>query len=85
MDLTKLCQPVNPNCNDYDKIRGDCLTCYSGFGLIEGTCLPGLVISSMDPNCNKLENNICVKCSFGYYFGSDGKCLKADVNCKTFD
>ena len=58
-DPQNICQPVNPNCNTYDLISGDCLTCYSGFGLIEGTCLPGLVTIVSDPNCHTFVNNIC--------------------------
>lgn len=53
-DANNICQPVNPNCNTYDVITGDCLSCYAGWGLLEGTCLPGLTdTASLDPNCNK--------------------------------
>jgi hypothetical protein len=41
-DQNNICQPVNPNCRTYDEMNGDCLSCYPGFGLLEGTCLPGI-------------------------------------------
>lgn len=71
MDSTNICQPVNTNCNTYDQISGDCLSCYPGWGLIEGTCLPGLVTPVSDPNCHTFVNNTCTQCSYGYYFNSN--------------
>ena len=41
-DQDNICQPVNPNCRTYDEMNGGCLSCYPGFGLLEGTCLPGI-------------------------------------------
>ena len=85
LDSEAICQPVNPNCNTYDPANGACLTCYPGFGLIEDTCLPGIVTSSFDPNCNTFANGTCEKCSVGFYQGAGGRCTAADTSCKTFD
>ena len=53
-DPKSICQPVSPSCNGYNPENGNCTTCYSGFALIEGACLPEFLISSsFDPYCNK--------------------------------
>lgn len=85
LDSNNICQPVNPNCNTYNTTNGACLSCYPGFGLIEDTCLPGLVSSSFDPNCNTFKGDSCIKCSLKYYLNSNGKCKAVDPSCKTFD
>ena len=83
-DSNGICQPVNPNCNTYSQANADCLTCYSGYGLKEGTCLPG-ISSVYDQNCNTFQGSICVKCSSGYYLGPKGQCTQANSLCLTFD
>ena len=84
MDADKICQPVNPNCNTYNDKNGACLTCYPGFGLLENTCLPGIVTQSVDQNCNKFEGTTCLKCSFGYYLSiTTKKCTILNPLCRT--
>lgn len=39
-DKEGICQPVNPNCRDYNPTNGACTSCYDGFSIIEDTCLP---------------------------------------------
>ena len=85
LDSNNICQPVNPNCNTYDSKTGGCLSCYPGFGLLEDTCLPGIVTSSFDPNCNQFKGDQCAKCSNRYYLASTGKCKPVDPSCNTFD
>lgn len=85
MDKSGICQPVNSNCNDYNQITGGCITCYSGFTIVEDTCLPSALFPSQtvfDPFCNQFEGSVCVKCAFGYYFDSNGKCKQSDPNCR---
>ena len=54
MDEEGICQPVNINCNGYNRDNGACLSCYSGFVLIEDTCLPEVLFpaAQFDPFCN---------------------------------
>jgi hypothetical protein len=85
LDSARICQPVNPNCNDYNKTTGACITCYPGFGLIEDTCLPGIVANTFDVNCNEFKGNECVKCSSGFFKGVDGKCKRVDPSCRTYN
>lgn len=85
LDAGKICQPVNPNCDTYDTVTGGCLSCYPGFGLIENTCLPGIVSSSFDPNCNTFNGSLCAKCSNGFFLNAQGKCQGVDPTCKTFN
>jgi hypothetical protein len=85
LDSGNICQPVNPNCNTYNTTTGGCLTCYPGFGLIEDTCLPGIVSGNFDPNCNTFNGNTCAKCSSGFFLNPSGKCQTVSPSCKTFD
>jgi hypothetical protein len=85
LDSGNICQPVNPNCNTYDLVTGGCLSCYPGFGLIEDTCLPGIVSNSFDPNCNTFNGSLCAKCSSGFFLNTAGKCQGVDPTCKSFD
>lgn len=85
LDSQNICQPVNPNCNTYNDKTGGCLTCYPGFGLIEDTCLPGIVTNAFDPNCNSFKGNDCIKCSKGYFLNSNAKCQAVNPACKTYD
>lgn len=85
LDAGNICQPVNPNCNTYNTTTGGCLSCYPGFGLIEDTCLPGIVSNNFDPNCNTFNGDLCAKCSTGYFLSSSGKCQGVDPSCKSFD
>ena len=86
LDSNAICQPVNPNCKDYNKNTGACTSCYPGFGLLEDTCLPGFGgANNFDPNCNKFEGDICVKCSVRYFLGQDGKCKNVDPSCRDYD
>lgn len=83
LDSKAICQPVNPNCKTYDPLTGACLSCYPGFGIIETTCLPGIVSNQFDPNCNQFNGSTCLKCSSGYYLASSGICSAVDPSCKT--
>ena len=85
LDSQQICQPVNPNCNTYNDKTGGCLSCYPGFGLIEDTCLPGIVTNAFDPNCNSFKGNDCIKCSKGYFLNSNAKCQAVNPACKTYD
>lgn len=85
LDAQAICQPVNPNCKTYDHTTGACLSCYPGFGIIETTCLPGVVSNQFDPNCNQFNGSLCVKCSSGFFLASSGVCSAVDPTCRTYN
>jgi hypothetical protein len=85
LDIDYICQPVNPQCLTYDSSNGACLSCYPGFGVLEGTCLPGLVTKTFDSNCNTFNGSICIKCSSGYFINQKGICQAVSPSCKTFN
>jgi hypothetical protein len=85
LDVGGICQPVNSNCNAYDPATGACRSCYDGWGLIENTCLPGVVTQSFDPNCNTFRDNVCIKCSKGFFLSLEGKCTQVSPSCATYN
>lgn len=52
VNSTGSCQAVNPLCRTYNFSTGDCLSCYQGYSLLNGTCK----ISSNDPNCKTINS-----------------------------
>lgn len=85
LDINAICQPVNPNCNTYNNKTGACLSCYPGFGIIEDTCLPGIITSNFDPNCNTFSGSDCAVCSKNYYLSTSGRCQAVNPSCNTFN
>ena len=79
-----LCAEVNPLCRTYEPVNGQCLTCFSGFALSLGGCIESRE-NVTDSNCKEWNGSRCIACSFGAYFGPEGKCLLADPLCRTFD
>ena len=83
-DQDNKCNKVNPDCATFNDKNGECKSCYSSFALSEGKCIREAV-KPIDVNCNQFDaNNICVKCSSGYFFDT-GSCIKIDDSCKDFD
>lgn len=77
-----VCTQVNAQCKAYDSNTGICLNCYLGYSLSNGICLN--TTNSQDPNCASFVNQLCVKCSKGFYFGSNGQCTASNPLCLTF-
>ena len=75
------CLPVNPLCQGYSEINGQCTSCYPGYSVDGGKCIVG---GSIEPNCQTFSGNFCVACFSGYY-PSEGKCKQVNPLCKTFD
>ena len=51
----------------------------------KGKCEIDTSYTVSDPFCAEFQNDMCKKCSSGYYFEKDGKCTAADPLCVTFD
>lgn len=79
---TGACKQVNPLCNEYDA-SGNCLTCWPGYALSNGTC--AVKVMPTPPNCNKIDNNgVCVLCSSDAYMDANKNCIQKDTNCKSY-
>jgi hypothetical protein len=76
------CKATDPLCKAYDS-QGLCLSCYNGFTLSNKSCV--IIIETLDPYCYELNGSICVKCSRGYRFDSQGKCISLDTRCERYD
>jgi hypothetical protein len=46
--------------------------------------LPKAVIFAQIPNCSQQNQNVCVKCQFGYFLNG-GKCYEVPLECNKFN
>ena len=74
------CQAVPHSCSRYNRQTGECLSCYTGYYLFQGTC------KQRDPLCSSTDpvTKLCNKCYNGYILYND-KCfyrgnLKTSIN-----
>jgi hypothetical protein len=82
----KVCIPVNDHCKTHAD-NGDCTTCYKGFDLQNGQCLYSAANTAApsDIGCATWDwnNQVCLKCSEGWVFNADKKCVAVSDQCKT--
>ncbi|XP_031505768.1 uncharacterized protein LOC116268101 [Nymphaea colorata] len=61
------CFPLNTQCKTANIIGGDCLSCYSGYIVIDGAC----VLLSQQPSCLQYDfQSNCVRCAQRYFLQS---------------
>ena len=90
-DQSGVCMAVDDLCQTWSEENGECLTCYKGYTLNEGSC--GANGNGTSGNgsaqndlCNQFDDTgVCVKCAFRAYFGDNGICLEVNPQCKTWD
>jgi hypothetical protein len=80
-----LCTPINSLCKTYNTTTGNCLSCYPGYYLLNGSCLVG-PRPTTDANC-KLWNDSgkCLQCYSGYFLSANTTCMVSNPLCKTLD
>ena len=80
------CKIIPPTCAKYDTIKEVCQSCYSGYQLNDkSVCVRAEEGNVADAGCNTFKDGVCTKCSFGYYFNQDKKCVQIPVSCARFD
>lgn len=81
------CTPVSDNCNSWDPLNGNCLTCYQGFALNNGVCelAPGVKPSDLGCRLWDWANQVCLSCSTNWVFNQNGVCVPVSDQCRTFD
>ena len=72
---------MNPLCKTSNLTDGSCLTCFSGYSIINGVC----VFSFSDPNCRQFNSTNCLVCSLGFFLDTKGKCRQVSPLCKIFN
>lgn len=70
------CNAIPSTCANFDIAQRKCLGCYSGYTLDKNMACVKATPASVDPGCNEFENGVCIKCSFGFYFDSNKKCVQ---------
>ena len=87
-DSNGICQSVSAQCSTWDKLTGECLTCFSGYAISNGAC----VISEKpdhpaDVGCRQWDwaNQKCLKCSFRWAFNKDGTCVPVSDSCLSWN
>jgi proprotein convertase subtilisin/kexin type 5 len=81
------CIPVNDQCKTYNTTDGECLSCYSGYDLVNGSCLYSESNSAKptDAGCSTWDwaNAKCTVCSTNWVFDSNGLCIPVSDQCRT--
>lgn len=69
-------------CKTFDRENGNCLSCYTGYEVADGTCI---VSKTADPFCKKVDQS--GKCAFCFqgYISIKGKCTQQNPLCKSID
>lgn len=82
------CVKISPLCAKYN-LDGICVECEPSFTLDSGKCyskdLPSLRTVVYDPLCNRFDKGVCVKCSWGAFFDTNGKCKVGNPLCREMD
>lgn len=78
------CDRVSDLCNTYDPLTGDCLTCYSGYGLFGGECVKTISDLVMPQGCASAVGRTCVQCERGYV-AVGGSCIRQRVGCTQYN
>lgn len=85
LNSQKVCVAVSDQCNTFDPSSGNCLTCYGGYILSNGSCVI-TTTPNTDPNCAQRDaNNVCTSCYYRYYLNEQNICVAVSDQCNTFD
>lgn len=82
-----ICTLVNDHCKTWDRLTGDCLTCFDGYDLNNGSCVfsPSNNASPSDPGCKSWVNGACKECSKNWVFNAKDVCIPVSDLCKSSD
>lgn len=76
-NIDGLCVPVDSQCQTWDPLNGNCLSCYGGYLLsTDGRCTQSPVQAPSDAGCSRWSADIktCLECSQRFFFDTNGKC-----------
>ena len=61
VSIDGLCAPISALCQSFDAVSGKCITCYSGYDLIEGACVysSSNTAAPSDPGCKTWSQGVC--------------------------
>ena len=79
-----VCAQVPPTCSNFDTVSEVCRGCYSGYALNKSNQCVQEAAGAIDLGCAEFKNGVCVKCSFGFYFGGGG-CKLIPATCSNFN
>ena len=75
------CLPVSDQCKTHDA-DGNCLTCYSGYNLVEGACLRAENPAAVG-GCKVWDaEGICITCAPRWVFNGVGDCVPVSDDCR---
>lgn len=79
------CVVVPATCANFDIPNRKCKACYPGYSLNSRFACVEEAPAQIDAGCNEFKDGVCVKCSFGFYFESNGKCAQIPSECANFN
>ena len=86
-----ICTAVSDKCNTWDKHNGACLSCYTGYGLANNSCV---ISSSNNVNtttpstvqgCKTFKDGKCQECANYWVLNPSGDCSMVSDLCRTYD
>jgi len=84
-----ICTSVSAQCNTFDKASGDCLTCFLGYDVLNGSCVysPSNTANPADLGCGSWDwkNQKCLACSDKWAFNSNNVCVPVSDQCAASD
>ena len=79
-----LCSPVDSQCNTFND-RGQCLSCYPGYSLINSNCVVSSNQQPSDANCRTFDpSGNCLACYTSFIL-TNGRCRAVNPQCRFYD
>ena len=78
--------PISSNCKSSDVATGQCITCYLGYDLSQGSCVnsSSLTAAPLDLGCKTFKNGVCTECSLNWVFNDKKVCVAVSDQCKSY-
>jgi hypothetical protein len=83
LNASKVCVQVSDLCASYNGTSGWCLTCYNGYRLNDGVCVPLPTGQLPDPGCRNYSNGRCLECSQNWVINGNSVCVPVSDQCQT--
>jgi len=83
LNVSAICQQVNPLCKTYDNTTGFCTSCYTGYSVQGTTC--AILAAVSIPYCSLVgASGLCLECINGYFVNGTN-CSPVSILCASYN